>query len=81
MVADHNIGGSVQREFTDIQDYEEWYEAVQDAFSVEFMKKMGIKQHVDFRVIILLIGSSSVADYLSLLCSRRSPKASKIASL
>lgn len=59
LVSVHHIGGTVQREFNDIRDYEEWYEAVQDSFSVDFIKKMGVKQTESYQVLYLYCSRSN----------------------
>ncbi|GMT19460.1 hypothetical protein PFISCL1PPCAC_10757, partial [Pristionchus fissidentatus] len=53
MVCEHNVGGIVQREFNDPRDYEEWFDAVQDSFSIDFIKKMGVKQTTQYQVLYL----------------------------
>ncbi|PAV60066.1 hypothetical protein WR25_19552 [Diploscapter pachys] len=53
MAIEHHIGGIVQREFTDIRDYEEWFGAVQEAFSIEFVRKMSIKQTEHYQVMYM----------------------------
>ncbi|GMS89438.1 hypothetical protein PENTCL1PPCAC_11613, partial [Pristionchus entomophagus] len=53
MVCEHNVGGIVQREFNDPRDYEEWFDAVQESFSIDFIKKMGVKQTTQYQVLYL----------------------------
>ncbi|GMR42376.1 hypothetical protein PMAYCL1PPCAC_12571, partial [Pristionchus mayeri] len=53
MVCEHNVGGIVQREFSDPHDYEEWFDAVQESFSIDFIKKMGVKQTSQYQVLYL----------------------------
>ncbi|KAF8356984.1 attf-3 [Pristionchus pacificus] len=53
MVCEHGVGGIVQREFNDPRDYEEWFDAVQESFSIDFIKKMGVKQTAQYQVLYL----------------------------
>uniref|UniRef100_A0A1I7XJ76 Transcription elongation factor SPT4 n=1 Tax=Heterorhabditis bacteriophora TaxID=37862 RepID=A0A1I7XJ76_HETBA len=58
MVCEHRIGGIVQREFVDVRDYEEWFDAVQESFSIEFIKRMGVKQTENYQVLYLYCSRS-----------------------
>ncbi|CAJ0580605.1 unnamed protein product, partial [Mesorhabditis spiculigera] len=58
MVVDHRIGGIVQREFLDVREYEDWFEAVQDSFSIDFIKKMGMKNGPNYQILYLYCARS-----------------------
>ncbi|KIH61825.1 hypothetical protein ANCDUO_07893 [Ancylostoma duodenale] len=54
----HRVGGLVHRDFNDIGEYEEWFNSVQDVFSVTYVKRMGIKQGNDYQVLYLYCARS-----------------------
>ncbi|KAK6743223.1 hypothetical protein RB195_010466 [Necator americanus] len=58
MINAHRVGGLVHRDFNDISEYEEWFNSVQDVFSVIYVKRMGIKQGTDYQVLYLYCARS-----------------------
>ncbi|WKY01018.1 hypothetical protein Q1695_015204 [Nippostrongylus brasiliensis] len=58
MINAHRVGGLVHRDFNDIGEYEEWFNAVQDVFSVTYVKRMGIKQGNEYQVLYLYCARS-----------------------
>ncbi|CAJ0564303.1 unnamed protein product, partial [Mesorhabditis spiculigera] len=58
MVTRHRIGGIVQRELTKEDDYESWFHAVQESFSIDFVKKTGMRTIQDLQVLYLYCSRS-----------------------
>ncbi|KJH52557.1 zinc finger, C2H2 type, partial [Dictyocaulus viviparus] len=58
MISVHRVGGLVHRDFNDIGEYEEWFNSVQEVFSVTYVKRMGIKQGNDYQVLYLYCARS-----------------------
>ncbi|KAK6051116.1 zinc finger, C2H2 type, partial [Cooperia oncophora] len=61
MITAHRVGGLVHRDFNDIGEYEEWFNSVQDVFSVTYVKRMGIKQGHEYQVLYLYCARSGGA--------------------
>ncbi|KAK6015439.1 zinc finger, C2H2 type, partial [Ostertagia ostertagi] len=61
MITAHRVGGLVHRDFNDISEYEEWFNSVQDVFSVTYVKRMGIKQGNEYQVLYLYCARSGGA--------------------
>uniref|UniRef100_A0A0K0CZM8 C2H2-type domain-containing protein n=1 Tax=Angiostrongylus cantonensis TaxID=6313 RepID=A0A0K0CZM8_ANGCA len=58
MISVHRVGGLVHRDFNNIGEYEEWFNSVQDVFSVVYVKRMGIKHGNDYQVLYLYCARS-----------------------
>nr|CDJ90009.1 similar to zinc finger protein [Haemonchus contortus] len=61
MITAHRVGGLVHRDFNDIGEYEEWFNSVQEVFSITYVKRMGIKQGNEYQVLYLYCARSGGA--------------------